>query len=122
MRDTSIGKPLAEEARQFLPFSRPSITAEDIAAVADVLKSGWITTGSRCTELEQQFKAFTGCTHAVAVTSATAGMHLLLHELGIGPGTLLTVTDVSSQTVTVEAQGAARRLPAEAALAIWVAA
>ena len=46
----------------------------------------------------------------------------LLHELGIGPGTLLTVTDVSSQTVTVEAQGAARRLPAEAALAIWVAA
>ena len=46
----------------------------------------------------------------------------LLHELGIGPGTLLTVTDVSSQTVTVVAQGAARRLPAEAALAIWVAA
>ena len=46
----------------------------------------------------------------------------LLHELGIGPGTLLTVTDVSSQTVTVEAQGAARRLPAEAARAIWVAA
>jgi len=86
LSDTSIGKPLAEEARQFLPFSRPSITAEDIAAVADVLKSGWITTGSRCTELEQQFKAFTGCTHAVAVTSATAGMHLLLHELGIGPG------------------------------------
>ena len=46
----------------------------------------------------------------------------LLDELGIGPGTLLTVTDVSSRTVTVEAQGAARRLPAEAALAIWVAA
>ena len=86
MRDTSIGKPLAEEARQFLPFSRPSITADDIAAVADVLKSGWITTGSRCTELEQQFEAFTGCAHAVAVTSATAAMHLLLHNLGIGPG------------------------------------
>ncbi|GAA1798003.1 metal-dependent transcriptional regulator [Agromyces neolithicus] len=46
----------------------------------------------------------------------------LLHDLGIGPGTVLTVTDVSTETITVQAQGAARRLPAEAALAIWVAA
>jgi len=85
LRETSIGK-RSEEAQPFLPFSKPSITAEDIAAVSEVLTSGWITTGPRCTELEQQFKALTGCAHAVAVTSATAGMHLLLHELGIGPG------------------------------------
>jgi UDP-4-amino-4-deoxy-L-arabinose-oxoglutarate aminotransferase len=75
-----------DEVRPFLPFSKPSITAEDIAAVAEVLKSGWITTGSRCAELEQQFKALTGCNHAIAVTSATAGMHILLHAMDIGPG------------------------------------
>jgi DtxR family transcriptional regulator, Mn-dependent transcriptional regulator len=46
----------------------------------------------------------------------------LLHELGIGPGTVVTVTDVASDTVTVEAQGATQRLPLEAAHAIWVAA
>jgi UDP-4-amino-4-deoxy-L-arabinose-oxoglutarate aminotransferase len=70
----------------FLPFSRPSITAADIAAVNAVLKSGWITTGSACAELERRFASFTGCKHAVALTSATAGMHLLLHALGVGPG------------------------------------
>jgi len=76
----------SEGARPFLPFSKPSITDEDIAAVAEVLKSGWITTGSRCAELEEQFKSLTGCGHAIAVTSATAGMHILLHAMGVGPG------------------------------------
>ncbi|GAA1756963.1 metal-dependent transcriptional regulator [Agromyces humatus] len=46
----------------------------------------------------------------------------LLHECGIGPGTVVTVTDVSPEAVVVEAHGTARRLPAEAALAIWMAA
>ena len=75
-----------EAALPFLPFSRPSITAADIAAVVAVLKSGWITTGKVCGELEQRFVELTGCKHAVALTSATAGMHLLLHALGIGRG------------------------------------
>jgi UDP-4-amino-4-deoxy-L-arabinose-oxoglutarate aminotransferase len=70
----------------FLPFSRPSITAEDIAAVTKVLQSGWITTGSQSAELEKQFAATVGTQHAVALTSATAGMHLLLRALGVGPG------------------------------------
>jgi UDP-4-amino-4-deoxy-L-arabinose-oxoglutarate aminotransferase len=70
----------------FLPFSRPSITAADIAAVTSVLESGWITTGAQCAELERQFAAAVGTAHAVALTSATAGMHLLMHALGIGPG------------------------------------
>jgi len=86
LRATNIGNS-SEDAETFLPFSKPSITAEDIAAVCEVLESGWITTGSRCAELERQFRAFTGCAHAVAVTSATAGMHLLLHELGTVPAT-----------------------------------
>jgi len=70
----------------FLPFSRPSITEEDIAAVADVLRSGWITTGPRTTEFERKFHEYVGCPGAVALSSATAGMHLVLKALGIGPG------------------------------------
>ena len=70
----------------FLPFSRPAITAEDIAAVTKVLQSGWITTGAQSAELERQFAAAVGTQHAVALTSATAGMHLLLRALNIGPG------------------------------------
>jgi len=70
----------------FLPFSRPSISEDDINAVGDVLRSGWITTGSKCAEFEQRFSEFIGCAGSVALSSATGGMHLLLHALGIGPG------------------------------------
>jgi len=70
----------------FLPFSRPSITEDDIAAVADVLRSGWITTGRKSAEFEQRFCEYVGCPRAVALSSATAGMHLALRALGIGPG------------------------------------
>jgi UDP-4-amino-4-deoxy-L-arabinose-oxoglutarate aminotransferase len=83
---TLIDHPSGAAARPFLSFSRPSITPEDLAAVAAVLESGWITTGSKCAELEERFQALTGSRHAVALTSATAGMHVLLHALGIGPG------------------------------------
>ena len=71
---------------EFLPFSRPCITEEDIAAVGDVLRSGWITTGPKGARFEREFCKFVGCQGAVALSSATAGMHLLLRALGIGPG------------------------------------
>jgi UDP-4-amino-4-deoxy-L-arabinose-oxoglutarate aminotransferase len=70
----------------FLPFSRPSITEDDIAAVAEVLRSGWITTGPVAAAFEQRFSEYVGCTGAVALCSATAGMHLVLKALEIGPG------------------------------------
>jgi len=70
----------------FLPFSRPSITDEDIAAVTDVLRSGWITTGPKTEEFERRFREYVGCSGAVALSSATAGMHLVLKALGIGRG------------------------------------
>ncbi len=70
----------------FLPFSRPSIEEADIDAVAAVLRSGWITTGPKNAELEQRFAEYTGCRAAVCVSSATAGMHIALKALGIGPG------------------------------------
>ena len=72
--------------KDFLPFSRPSIIEADIAAVADVLRSGWITTGPKNAELEARFRETTGCRTAVCVASATAGMHIALKTLGIGPG------------------------------------
>ena len=70
----------------FLPLSRPAVTSDDIAAVRAVLESGWLTTGKECARFEQAFAERVGSRNAVAVTSATAGMHLLLHALGIGPG------------------------------------
>ena len=72
--------------KDFLPFSRPSITKEDVKAVDEVLLSGWITTGKWNAEFEKQVCEYTGAKYAVALTSATAGMHILLKALGIGPG------------------------------------
>ncbi|GKW10877.1 UDP-4-amino-4-deoxy-L-arabinose--oxoglutarate aminotransferase [Pectobacterium carotovorum subsp. carotovorum] len=70
----------------FLPFSRPTMGEEEIAAVADVLRSGWITTGPKCQQLELAFCQQIGCRQAIAVSSATGGMHVTLMALGIGPG------------------------------------
>jgi UDP-4-amino-4-deoxy-L-arabinose-oxoglutarate aminotransferase len=72
--------------KAFLPFSRPSIAETEIAAVAEVLRSGWITTGPKNAELETRFCEYAGCASAVCVSSATAGMHIALNALGIGPG------------------------------------
>ncbi|HCO93018.1 MAG TPA: UDP-4-amino-4-deoxy-L-arabinose--oxoglutarate aminotransferase, partial [Phycisphaerales bacterium] len=71
---------------EFLPFSRPSITEADISVVGEVLRSGWITTGPKAAEFEQRFCDYLGCREAVALSSATAGMHLALKALDIGPG------------------------------------
>ena len=71
---------------EFLPFSRPSITDEDVQAVTEVLRSGWITTGPKAVQFEERFRSYVGCPYSVALTSATAGMHLALAALGIGPG------------------------------------
>ncbi|MFC1879905.1 aminotransferase class I/II-fold pyridoxal phosphate-dependent enzyme [Thermodesulfobacteriota bacterium] len=70
----------------FLPFSKPTISEPEIQAVAEVLRSGWITTGLKAAEFEEAFKDHCHSEGAVALCSATAGMHLLLAALGIGPG------------------------------------
>ncbi len=71
---------------EFLPFCKPSISDREIEAVTAVLRSGWITTGAENAGFEQDFSVRTGAPHAVALASATAGMHLALAALGIGPG------------------------------------
>ncbi len=59
---------------------------EELAAIQQVLASGWITTGPKNQALEEAFCTLTGNRHAIAVSSATAGMHVTLMALGIGPG------------------------------------
>ncbi len=71
---------------EFLSFSKPSINEKDISAVVDVLRSGWLTTGTKTAQFEQMFLDYTGCAGAVALSSATAGMHLALKALDIGAG------------------------------------
>lgn len=72
--------------KEFLPFSRPSIGEGEINKVVSCLKSGWITTGALCREFEDNICKLSGARQAIALSSATAGMHLTLTALGIGKG------------------------------------
>ncbi len=74
------------ERREFLPFFRPDLSEQEIAAVADVLRSGWLTYGSKVREFGQACEAYLEVAHAEPVASCTAGLHLALEALGIGPG------------------------------------
>ena len=69
-----------------ISFSPPDITEEEIAAVTEALRSGWITTGPRTAEFEKQIAAYCGAVRAVCLNSATAALELSLRALGIGPG------------------------------------
>jgi dTDP-4-amino-4,6-dideoxygalactose transaminase len=69
-----------------LGFQPPAIGEEEIAAVAETLRSGWLTTGPRTAELEQRFADYVGAKQVLAVASGTAAMHLSLLALGVGPG------------------------------------
>jgi dTDP-4-amino-4,6-dideoxygalactose transaminase len=71
---------------QFIPFHKPYIGEEEIREVEATLRSGWLTTGPRTSQFENEFKAYVSAKHALAVSSATAGLHLALVALGIGPG------------------------------------
>jgi len=72
--------------KTFLPFTRPSITEAEVLEVSEALRSGWITSGPRAAAFEKEFSAYIGAPFGIAVTSATAGFHILLQALGIGPG------------------------------------
>jgi dTDP-4-amino-4,6-dideoxygalactose transaminase len=88
----------------FLPFALPDIGEEEIAEVVDTLRSGWVTTGPKAKRFEDDFSAFLGepTLHAMAVNSATAGLHLALEALGIGPGDeVITTTHTFTATAEV---------------------
>jgi dTDP-4-amino-4,6-dideoxygalactose transaminase len=77
------GRPIRD---QFLVFGAPDIRREEIGAVVRTLKSGWIGTGPRVAEFEDEFRRYLGTAHAVSVSSCTAGLHLSLIALGVKPG------------------------------------
>ena len=92
------------DPQPFLPFALPEIGEEEIAEVTAVLRSGWVTTGPRARRFEEDFAAFLGepGLQAVAVNSATAGLHLALEALGIGPGDeVITTTHTFTATAEV---------------------
>jgi len=70
----------------FLPYGRQSVSDEDIAAVTEVLRGDWLTTGPAVTRFEEDLAEYTGGTPAVAVTSGTAALHVAYAAAGIGPG------------------------------------
>ncbi|PIC83135.1 DegT/DnrJ/EryC1/StrS aminotransferase family protein [Sporosarcina sp. P1] len=69
-----------------IPFSIPDITEAEMDEVMKIMKSGWITTGSKTKELEQRIAEYLGVSQTVCLNSATAAMELTLRILGIGPG------------------------------------
>ncbi len=77
------GEPVRE---RLLPYGRQTITEEDIAAVVDVLRSDWITTGPKVREFEEAFAAAVGALHAVSFSSGTAALHGAVFAAGLGPG------------------------------------
>lgn len=79
--------------KPFLPFALPDIGEEEIAEVVDSLRSGWITTGPKARRFEELFaEAIGGGVRALSCNSATAGLHLALEALGIGPGDQVLTT------------------------------
>ena len=97
----------------FIPFARPDIGEAEIEAVARTLRSGWVTTGPETKAFESEFAAYLGGgVQAIAVNSATAGLHLALEAIGIGPGDEV-IAPTLTFTATVEV---ARYLGADAKL------
>lgn len=70
----------------YLPFHVPEIDDEDIETVVNVMRSGWLTTGSKARQFEQEFAAKVGARYAVALNSCTAALHLALEATGLSEG------------------------------------
>ena len=104
---------MTDATSDFIPFARPDIGDDEIAAVTRALRSGWVTTGPETRAFEQEFADYLGGNlHAIAVNSATAGLHLALEAIGIGPGDEV-IAPTLTFTATVEV---ARYLGADAKL------
>jgi len=79
----------------FLPFSPPAVGDEECEAIVDAIRSGWISRGPKCKAFEVEFSASFSSTSALALNSCTAGLHLALVALGIGPGDEVITTPLT---------------------------
>jgi len=84
-----------------VPFALPECGDEEFEEVSAVIRSGWLTTGSRCAQFEKDFADFVGAKHALAVNSATAALHLGLEALGVKAGNKVLVPTLTF-TATAE--------------------
>jgi len=82
-------------SREFIPFHRPTIGEEEIAEVVACLRSGWLTSGPRTAQFEKEFRAYVQASHSLGVNSCTAGLHLALAALGLGPGDEVITTPMT---------------------------
>jgi dTDP-4-amino-4,6-dideoxygalactose transaminase len=82
-------------ADNYLPYCRPTVDDEEIAAVEEVLRSGWITTGPRTRAFEEAFAEAAGSGHALAVNSGTAALHVALAAAGVGSGDEVITTPIT---------------------------
>lgn len=78
-----------------LPYYRPDIDERSIAGVVESLRNGWLTTGPKTKEFEERIAAMRGVRHAIGLNSATAGIHLALVALGVGPGDEVVLPSLS---------------------------
>jgi dTDP-4-amino-4,6-dideoxygalactose transaminase len=91
---------------EFLPFALPHITETEIDEVVDTLRSGWITTGPKVKRFEREVAEAVGAEYALALSSATAALHLALDAVGVQPRDEVIVpvyTFTSSAAVIVHA-------------------
>jgi dTDP-4-amino-4,6-dideoxygalactose transaminase len=79
----------------FIPFHVPSIGEEEIQEVVATLRSGWLTTGPRTHQFEEDFRQYVGARHALGVNSCTGGLHVAAAALGLGPGDEVITTPLT---------------------------
>jgi perosamine synthetase len=98
-----LPEPLQESPYELhVPFHRASVGEDEVRAVSDVIRSGWMTMGPKTFEFENQFAGYVGAEHAVAVSTGTAALHLALEAAGIHAGDEVLVP-TTTFTATAEA-------------------
>lgn len=92
------GEPVRKDP---LPYATQWIEQDDIDAVVDVLKSGWLTGGPKIGEFEREFAAYTGARNCVVVNSCTSALNMSVKALGIGPGDEVITTPMTFAATTL---------------------
>lgn len=84
-----------QHMESYLVFGAPDIQEEEIAEVVDSLRSGWLGTGPKVARFQEMFREYVGADHAVALNSCTAGLHLAMEAIGLGPGDEVITTPMT---------------------------